>query len=79
MFILLHGNGPGGKVSKDDVLAYTASSVKSPDPNGIAEPYILPDFQKFGVIERVPMRSVRRKTAQLMSLSWSKNSACHPL
>ena len=84
---LVHGTGPGGKISKEDLLAYADSqkgktslagpsipvaSAKSIETSGVGEPYILPDFQKFGAIERVPMRSVRRKTAQLMSLSWSK-------
>jgi pyruvate dehydrogenase E2 component (dihydrolipoamide acetyltransferase) len=32
----------------------------------------LPDFEKTGPIERVPLRSVRRATARQMALSWSQ-------
>jgi pyruvate dehydrogenase E2 component (dihydrolipoamide acetyltransferase) len=84
---LVHGTGSGGKISKEDVLAYAERQKAKTNPPITAiqstparpaevstsgEPHMLPDFQKFGAIERVPMRSVRRKTAQLMSLSWSK-------
>jgi pyruvate dehydrogenase E2 component (dihydrolipoamide acetyltransferase) len=31
----------------------------------------LPDFAKFGPVERIPMRSIRRKIAQNMAISWS--------
>jgi pyruvate dehydrogenase E2 component (dihydrolipoamide acetyltransferase) len=74
------GTGPGGKISKEDVLAYL-ENLKTPSAT-ITSKIIsdsskmdintLPDFSKFGKIERIPMRSLRRKTAQLMSLSWSK-------
>ncbi len=80
------GTGSGGKISKEDILAYAESlKGKSAQPasksnggkdggkdNLSAEAITLPDFAKFGEIERVPMRSLRRKTAQLMALSWSK-------
>lgn len=36
-----------------------------------AQPVDLPDFSKFGPIERVPMRSIRRKIALNMAQSWS--------
>ncbi len=70
--------GPGGKISKEDVLAYAESSKNKQVPatpgivHSAAIANTLPDFAKFGKIERVPMRSLRRKTAQLMALSWSK-------
>jgi len=31
----------------------------------------LPDFSKFGKVEHVPLRSIRRKTAEGMALSWA--------
>jgi pyruvate dehydrogenase E2 component (dihydrolipoamide acetyltransferase) len=31
----------------------------------------LPDFSKFGPIEQIPLRSIRRKTAESMALSWA--------
>ncbi|HSJ52136.1 MAG TPA: 2-oxo acid dehydrogenase subunit E2, partial [Anaerolineae bacterium] len=32
----------------------------------------LPDFQRWGQVERVPLRSVRRATAKHMALAWSQ-------
>jgi pyruvate dehydrogenase E2 component (dihydrolipoamide acetyltransferase) len=37
----------------------------------VSQPVDLPDFQKYGPIERVPLRSIRRKIAQNMAQSWS--------
>ncbi|MFP4345866.1 MAG: dihydrolipoamide acetyltransferase family protein [Anaerolineales bacterium] len=36
------------------------------------EPPSLPTFEKFGDVERVPLRSVRRATARQMALAWSQ-------
>lgn len=73
------GTGPGGKISKEDLLAYAESQkdVKSKTVDQQVDsndrgPQVLPDFKKYGEIERVPMKSVRRKTAELMALSWAK-------
>jgi len=77
------GSGPGGKIFKEDVLAYAESinnkhsaPVLSQSVNSVANINSnnnpLPDFSKFGSIERLPLRSLRRKTAQSMALSWSK-------
>lgn len=41
-------------------------------PSSNNEPIDLPDFSKFGPVERVPLRSIRRKIAQNMALSWSR-------
>jgi pyruvate dehydrogenase E2 component (dihydrolipoamide acetyltransferase) len=35
-------------------------------------PIDLPDFTKFGKVERIPLRSIRRKIAQNMATSWSR-------
>ena len=37
----------------------------------VAQPVDLPDFDRFGKTERVPLRSIRRKIAQNMTLSWT--------
>lgn len=37
----------------------------------VAQPVELPDFERFGKTERVPLRSIRRKIAQNMTLSWT--------
>jgi pyruvate dehydrogenase E2 component (dihydrolipoamide acetyltransferase) len=70
------GTGPGGRISEDDVKAYakvllSAAAVASQAPPraGFAAPK-LPDFAKWGKIERVSMRGVRRKTAEHLAESW---------
>jgi pyruvate dehydrogenase E2 component (dihydrolipoamide acetyltransferase) len=68
------GSGPGGRISEDDVKAYTKSLLASgggtATPTHFKQP-TLPDFSKWGKIERVPMRGVRRKTAEHMWEAWS--------
>lgn len=41
----------------------------TPTPMSLT-PYEMPDFSKYGPIERVPLRSLRRKIANNMALSW---------
>ncbi len=72
------GTGPGGRISEDDVKAYAkalvtavAAAAQAPPRAGhFIEPK-LPDFAKWGKIERVSMRGVRRKTAEHLAESWS--------
>jgi pyruvate dehydrogenase E2 component (dihydrolipoamide acetyltransferase) len=70
------GSGPGGRISEDDVKAHAkallaAATVANAQPPGgrLAAPQ-LPDFAKWGKIERVSMRGVRRKTAEHLAESW---------
>jgi pyruvate dehydrogenase E2 component (dihydrolipoyllysine-residue acetyltransferase) len=72
------GTGPGGRISEDDVKAHakalvtavaTAAQVQ-PRAGHFIEPK-LPDFAKWGKIERVSMRGVRRKTAERLAESWN--------
>lgn len=71
------GTGPGGRISIDDVKAYSknlnqkiASAGASGMPLGISkEP--LPDFSKWGDVDVRPMTNVRRKTAEHLSYAWS--------
>ena len=68
------GNGPGGRISEDDVKSHTktllASGAGTSVPTHLKQP-ALPEFSKWGKIERVPMRGVRRKTAEHMWEAWS--------
>lgn len=65
------GSGPGGRLSDEDVKAHVRRLVsragKTPEP----ERAPLPDFSRWGEIERKPMSGVRRKTAQHLSQAWS--------
>ena len=72
------GRGPGGRISEDDVKAYAkgllsaaATAAQAPPRAGhFAQPQ-LPDFAKWGKVERVSMRGVRRKTAEHLAESWN--------
>jgi len=66
------GTGPGGRISADDVLAHGKQVIGSRSGGGGALPaVVLPDFSKWGAIERQPMRAIRRKTAEHMVNSWA--------
>jgi len=70
------GSGPGGRISEDDVKAYAKSLLSAtavqatPRAGHFAQPQ-LPDFGKWGKIERVSMRGVRRKTAEHLAEAWN--------
>jgi len=71
------GTGPGGRISEDDVKAYAKAALQAASaavPPPVRAAYFaappLPDFAKWGKIERVSMRGVRRKTAQHLAESW---------
>jgi pyruvate dehydrogenase E2 component (dihydrolipoamide acetyltransferase) len=72
------GTGPGGRISEDDVkarakalvIAAATAAAAPPRAGHFIEPK-LPDFAKWGKIERVSMRGVRRKTAEHLAESWN--------
>jgi len=71
------GTGPGGRISEDDVkahskslLASVAAAAQSPRGAQFAQPE-LPDFTKWGKVERVSIRGVRRKTAEHLWQAWT--------
>jgi pyruvate dehydrogenase E2 component (dihydrolipoamide acetyltransferase) len=66
------GTGDGGRISVDDVKAHAKRLVVGAVRGGggvASEP--LPDFSRWGPIERQPMRAVRRKTAEHLSAAWA--------
>jgi pyruvate dehydrogenase E2 component (dihydrolipoamide acetyltransferase) len=69
------GAGPGGRISEDDVKAYAKSLIVTAAAGTATATHTrqpkLPDFSKWGKIERVSMRGVRRKTAEHMWEAWS--------
>ena len=67
----VQGNGPGGRISIDDVKAeanrlLSVTGVGS----GPATTIELPDLERFGPIHREPMTKVRKLTAQNLSRAW---------
>ena len=71
------GAGPGGRISEENVKIYAKSLILAAGSGaGVAtathgKQPALPDFSKWGKIERVSMRGVRRKTAEHMWEAWS--------
>jgi len=74
----VRGSGPKGRITIDDVKAYAKLLNEQIQKGGIVpgvqigiskEP--LPDFSKWGEIERLPMSNVRRKTAEHLSYAWN--------
>jgi pyruvate dehydrogenase E2 component (dihydrolipoamide acetyltransferase) len=73
----IKGTGPGGRISEDDVKAYSksllasvAAAAQAPRGAQFNQPE-LPDFTKWGKVERVSIRGVRRKTAEHLWQAWT--------
>ena len=62
------GTGPGGRISVDDIKAQLSPDIAL--GRGPSSPP-LPDFGRWGQVERRPMSAVRRKTAEHLSASWA--------
>jgi len=69
------GSGPNGRISMDDVKAYSKKLHESYSQGGGAGLNIkqesLPDFSKFGEIKKVEMTNIRKKTADHLSYAWA--------
>ena len=71
----VQGTGPAGRISQDDVKEHARrilSSVGGAASGGVArETRALPDFQKWGEVERQPVSNIRRATAEHLSYAWN--------
>ncbi len=73
------GSGPGGRISVEDIKNHAYQINAEPAAHRTASPGAanqipappLPDFSKWGEVEREPMSSVRRATAAHMATAWS--------
>ncbi len=67
------GSGPSGRISMDDVKAYVKKLNEERSSGGSfgfkQEP--LPDFTKYGNVERKPFSKIRAKTAEHLSYAWA--------
>lgn len=63
------GGGPQGRVTPDDVKTYIRTLASGGGARGIAP--ALPDFEKWGAVERKPFDSIRKKTAEAVTLAWT--------
>jgi pyruvate dehydrogenase E2 component (dihydrolipoamide acetyltransferase) len=74
----VQGTGPAGRISQEDVKEH-ARRILSSVPSGVgnASPTVargsraLPDFQKWGEVERQPLSNIRRVTAEHLSYAWN--------
>ena len=67
------GSGEGGRISVEDLHAYVKEALTNPagaagGAAAAAQP--LPDFTKWGEVERKPMSNIRRKTAEHLGHAW---------
>jgi pyruvate dehydrogenase E2 component (dihydrolipoamide acetyltransferase) len=65
------GSGSDGRISVEDVKAYTKRVVADAHAGGSIAAEPLPDFTRWGAVDRQPMRAVRRKTAEHLSAAWA--------
>jgi pyruvate dehydrogenase E2 component (dihydrolipoamide acetyltransferase) len=67
---LVPGSGPEGRISSDDLHAYVRSAMTGGGGRAAAAA-ALPDFSKWGQVERKPMSNIRRKTAEHLAQAWT--------
>ena len=65
------GSGPGGRISVDDVQAFVRTALAGGGGVPASAPSSLPDFSKWGEVERKPMSNIRRKTSEHLSHAWN--------
>jgi pyruvate dehydrogenase E2 component (dihydrolipoamide acetyltransferase) len=76
------GTGPGGRITQDDVKEFAkrvmnsiGTSAQGAAASGTARPAMigpaLPDFSKWGEVERKAMTGIRRKTSEHLSNAWN--------
>ena len=69
------GSGPNGRISMDDVKAFSKTLHESYSKGGGTSLNIksesLPDFSKFGAIKKAEMTNIRKKTADHLSYAWA--------
>jgi pyruvate dehydrogenase E2 component (dihydrolipoamide acetyltransferase) len=72
---LVKGSGPSGRITEEDVRGFSEGKGAPPTPFPVtpaAAPGAVPtgkDFEKFGPVERVPLKGVRRKISENMLLA----------
>src|SRR5262249_9257341 len=68
------GSGVKGRVTQDDIRAFVhnlAADGGRPSPREGRRQPALPDFAKWGPVDVKPLDSIRKRTAEHMSLCWS--------
>jgi pyruvate dehydrogenase E2 component (dihydrolipoamide acetyltransferase) len=75
---VVQGTGPGGRISQEDVKEHARRILSSVGAAGVSGSALvarpgrqLPDFQKWGAVERQPWTNIRRATAEHLSYAWT--------
>src|SRR5215471_4495832 len=64
------GTGPSGRITVEDVQAYVREALSGGAPASAPAAQPLPDFAKWGEVERKPINNIRRKTAEHLTNVW---------
>jgi pyruvate dehydrogenase E2 component (dihydrolipoamide acetyltransferase) len=70
----VHGSGRGGRITQEDVEGFVRELATRGQPAGpaiSAQTPPLPDFSRWGEVERQTLDPIRRRTAQQMHVAWS--------
>lgn len=66
------GTGPGGRISTDDVKDFAKNIIAGGEQGGSKKVTMpLPDFTRWGQVERQPMTVTRKKIAETLSYAWA--------
>jgi pyruvate dehydrogenase E2 component (dihydrolipoamide acetyltransferase) len=75
---VVQGTGPAGRISQEDVKEHARRILSSVGAAGAGSGAVLarpgrqlPDFQKWGPVERQPWSNIRRATAEHLSYAWA--------
>jgi pyruvate dehydrogenase E2 component (dihydrolipoamide acetyltransferase) len=66
----IHGSGSGGRITQVDIVQAHDQATPEAKPRGMSQPP-LPDFQKFGPVERQPLNKIARTAMKHLSTSWT--------
>jgi pyruvate dehydrogenase E2 component (dihydrolipoamide acetyltransferase) len=71
----VQGTGPAGRITQEDVKEHARRILSSVGAALTGEPLApsmpLPDFERWGAVERQPMSNVRRTTSARLSHAWN--------
>ncbi len=79
---VVRGSGPGGRITQEDVQEYVRGQLSQRQVpavvrpaggvmvGGALAPPPLPDFSRFGLVEREPLNKIARTAAENLTVSW---------
>ncbi len=67
---LVQGTGPEGRIGVEDVQQFVKAALSGGGAASAPASPALPDFTKWGEVERKPVSNIRRKTAEHLGNAW---------